>query len=120
MATIDTIDTTDTIATTKLDHPEPVDKQYSEYELETMRDKIEKMDIFYQKHVLSILVNCKTNNEFQTPLSMNENGTYINMSGLPPPILRKLGQYIDYVEKIENTLNGVETQKDECRKLLKK
>lgn len=78
-------------------------------ELEKIQEKIEKMSVFNQIEILKIFHEYKD----EVTLNENKNGILINLTDVPQYIIKKLYEYISYVEKQENQLSTVETQKDE-------
>lgn len=76
-------------------------------ELEKIQEKIEKMSIFNQIEILKIF---HEHND-EVTLNENKNGILINLTDVPEYIIKKLYEYISYVEQQENQLSTVETQK---------
>jgi hypothetical protein len=77
--------------------------------LEGIKKKIESMNKFHQIEILKILSKdlCKINE--------NKSGCYINMSFLSNETLAKIKEYSNYTKKQEETINNMETQKEEFK-----
>ena len=78
--------------------------------LQIIKDRIELMTKQYQLDVARILI--KENNVSHNE---NQNGIFINLSNLSPDIIKKLQQYIGYVDLQESQINNIEQQKDELK-----
>tara|TARA_Y100001935_G_scaffold200479_1_gene168810 strand:- start:179 stop:451 length:273 start_codon:yes stop_codon:yes gene_type:complete len=74
--------------------------------LQLIKTRIESMTIYHQMEILRIFNN---NN---TTLNENNNGTFINLTGLDNSIIEKINKYIKYVDEQEDELNEVENEKD--------
>jgi hypothetical protein len=77
--------------------------------LESVKRTIETMNKFHQIEILKILSKdlCKINE--------NKSGCYINMSFLSIDTLAKIQEYIDYTKIQEDTINDMESQKEEFK-----
>jgi hypothetical protein len=77
--------------------------------LESVKRIIETMNKFHQIEILKILSKdlCKINE--------NKSGCYINMSFLSGETLAKIQEYIDYTKIQEDTINDMESQKEEFK-----
>jgi hypothetical protein len=80
-------------------------------DLNEIKNKIENIQFFHQKEILKIFYDNKC-----SCLSENNNGTFINMSKLPKTVIKKLEDYITYVETQEKDLT---TQQIKCKQLEK-
>jgi hypothetical protein len=79
---------------------------YTESELNYIREVIETMNKFNQVEILRIL--------HKNNITLNENryGVHINLSELKKEIIDELQIYINYVNTQEITLHNVEKQKE--------
>jgi len=79
---------------------------YTESELNYIREVIETMNKFNQVEILRIL--------HKNNITLNENryGVHINLSELKKEIINELQIYINYVNTQEITLHNVEKQKE--------
>lgn len=77
--------------------------------LQHIKETIETMNKTYQLEILKILVN------EACAYSENNNGVFINLTGLDATVIHKLEKYIDFVYKQQNQLELVETQKDHIK-----
>lgn len=77
--------------------------------LEFIKKTIESMNKFHQIEILKILSKdlCKINE--------NKSGCYINMSFLSNETIAKIKEYVDYTKVQEDTINDMETQKEEFK-----
>lgn len=75
---------------------------YDIYYIENIKNQIEKMDKIHHIEILKILKNNKTR------LNENKSGVFINMSFLTKEVINKIIQYLEYVKKQEQYINGVE------------
>ncbi len=85
------------------------------HELDNLKKTIENMSKFNQIEVLRILYGNK-----DVVLNENKYGTHINLSELDNKIVRELKKFVEYVNDQETTLNNVEKQKEEYKKLFVK
>jgi hypothetical protein len=76
-------------------------------EIIDIKDRLENMNKYHQIEVLRIL---KQNSN--VVLNENSNGVFINLTDLDTKIIKKLEDYIRYVENQTNNINVVETQKE--------
>ena len=74
--------------------------------LQLIKTRIESMSNYHQMEILRIF---KDNN---TTLNENNNGTFINLTGLDNSIIEKINKYIQYVDEQEDELNEIENEKD--------
>jgi hypothetical protein len=79
---------------------------YSEGELNFIREVIESMNKFNQIEILRIL------HKHSITLNENRYGVHINLSELKKEIIDDLQNYINYVNTQEITLHQVEKQKE--------
>jgi hypothetical protein len=82
------------------------EEEYTEPELNCIREIIESMNKFNQVEILRIL--------HKRSITLNENryGVHINLSELKKEIIDELQIYINYVNTQEITLHNVEKQKE--------
>ncbi len=83
---------------------------FSVSKLNEVRSSIEKMNKFNQIEVLRILKKLST-----TVLNENNYGIHINLTELPPEVIRELVLYINYVNTQESTLHEFEKEKETCK-----
>jgi hypothetical protein len=78
-----------------------------EFDLETIRQKVESMAKIHQIEILRILKN-------SSGIKINENksGVFINLSFLPTQTIYDIAQYIQYTQVQEKALQTVESQKN--------
>jgi hypothetical protein len=79
---------------------------FNMFQINNIRKTIESMNKFNQIEVLRILKNSKAT------LNENNYGVFINLTNLDYDILKKLDDYIEYVNVQEKNLNNVEKQKE--------
>ncbi len=84
--------------------------EYSPKDLENMCKII---DTFTKEENIKILEIIKLNDN--TPLSENNNGTFIHMEDLSVTTLDKIKTYMDYVLKKEGEINIIEKTKDKIK-----
>lgn len=77
------------------------------YNLNIIRENIEKMNKFNQVEILKILSK-------HSSVMINENkyGVHINLSELDISIIKELSEYVKYVSLQENYINDIEKQKE--------
>jgi len=82
------------------------EEEYTEPELNCIREIIESMNKFNQVEILRIL--------HKRSITLNENryGVHINLSELNKEIIDELQNYIRYVNTQESTLRNVEKKKE--------
>jgi len=73
--------------------------------LKYLRDKIETLTIFHQTEILRILQINKVT------FSENKNGVFVNLTYVSENVIKKINDYIMYVDKQESQLNEVEEKK---------
>jgi hypothetical protein len=73
--------------------------------LKYLRDKIETLTVFHQIEILRILQMNKVT------FSENKNGVFVNLTYVNQDIIKKINDYIVYVDKQELQLNEVEEKK---------
>jgi hypothetical protein len=83
---------------------------YTENELNGLRESIENMNKFNQVEVLRLLSKYK-----DIVLNENKYGTRINLTILNQNVLDELSLYIKYVTTQENNFNVIEQQKEEYK-----
>jgi hypothetical protein len=76
--------------------------------LNTIKEKIEKMDKYHQIEILRILSNCT-----EVTLNENNNGTFINLTELSTETIKELEKYTDYVNEQQKQLKDVEKEKEQ-------
>lgn len=79
--------------------------------LENLKNTIESFTKYHQIGILSIL---KQYNNIV--INENNNGTFINLTELPPDIIAILEKYIGYVLEQKNHLESVEKEKERIEK----
>ena len=79
-------------------------------DLNTIKDKIERLGKNHQLEILSILKNT-----YGVKLNENKNGVFVNMSFLSRETLVELEKYVKYVCDQEKTLNDLEIQKQDFK-----
>jgi len=79
-------------------------------DLNTIKDKIERLSKNHQLEILSILKNTTG-----VKLNENKNGVFVNMSFLSRETLVELEKYVKYVCDQEKTLNDLEIQKQDFK-----
>lgn len=60
-----------------------------------LRNKIEAMNKHQQIEILKIFSNAKPS----VTLNENNNGTFVNLTSLPPHIISKIETYVQYIEE---------------------
>jgi hypothetical protein len=73
--------------------------------LKYLRDKIETLTVFHQIEILRILQMNKVT------FSENKNGVFVNLTYVSQDIIKKINDYIVYVDKQELQLSEVEEKK---------
>jgi ABC-type nickel/cobalt efflux system permease component RcnA len=81
------------------------------YDLNVMREQIEKMSKFNQIEILRVLTRNKV------IVNENKNGIHVNMNQLSTELLNELQTYITYVNTQETYLCNMEKQKQEYENL---
>ena len=75
-------------------------------EIQQLKERIENFSKYHQVEILRILtVKSATINE-------NNNGSFINLTGLDKNIIESLYEYIKYVDTQESSLKVIETEKE--------
>ena len=80
------------------------------FNLETIKSDIENMSKIHHIEILKILKRNST-----VKLNENKSGVYINLSFLSEQTLVELYNYINYIHDQENSLNQLETQKNDFK-----
>jgi len=80
-------------------------------DLETMKNKIEKMGKQQHIEILNIIKNASTS----AKLNENKSGVFINLTYLTKPVLDEINQYIDLVQQQENSIRAFETKHEEFK-----
>ena len=75
-------------------------------DLETLKERVEKMEKLHQIEVLRILQASK-----YAQLSENANGVFINMSDLSPATIEKIRSFSVYVDEQLQNLDEMEEEK---------
>jgi len=77
--------------------------------LEAIKKTIECMNKYHQIEILKILSKnlCKINE--------NKSGVYINLSFVSKETIDEMKEYIEYIKQQEDSINTMETQKDEFK-----
>tara|TARA_Y100000992_G_scaffold302444_1_gene276640 strand:+ start:21897 stop:22217 length:321 start_codon:yes stop_codon:yes gene_type:complete len=77
------------------------------YNLEEIRQKIEKMSKQNHVEILKLL------HEKNIKFTENDNGVFLNLTNLNPEHIELLLKYINHIKNQENILNIIETKKEE-------
>ena len=77
--------------------------------VEAIKKTIESMNKYHQIEILKILSKnlCKINE--------NKSGVYINLSFVSKETIDEMKEYIEYIKQQEDSINTMETQKDEFK-----
>jgi len=86
---------------------------FSTFNLEILKTKIEKMTKIHHIEILKIL---KEDNSIK--LNENKSGVFVNLSFLPKETIVKLYNYVDYIEKQENSISDLESKVDTYKKMI--
>jgi hypothetical protein len=78
--------------------------------LDKIKQQIEKLSIIQQLEILKIL---HQNNDVK--LNENKSGVYVNLSFLPTSAVSSIREYLNYVTDQEQSLNVMETQKEDVK-----
>ena len=89
-----------------------IKNSYSVEQLEILRDKIQNLNNV-ELHHLKILKIFKDNN---CNYSENSNGVFINMNNITDDIIKKINDYIKYIEKQNIKFENYENKKNEYKK----
>jgi hypothetical protein len=76
-------------------------------ELIDIKERVEMMNKHHQIEVLRIL-----RQNSNVVLNENSNGVFVNLTDLNDKVIKKLEDYINYVEKQTNNINVIENQKE--------
>jgi hypothetical protein len=76
--------------------------------LNCLKERIEELSKFHQVEILKLLKS-----DDSITINENKNGIFINMTSLKDSTITQLEDYLKYVNKQEQQLNDIETQKDE-------
>jgi len=76
-------------------------------ELIDIKERVEMMNKHHQIEVLRIL---KQNSD--VVLNENSNGVFVNLTDVDEKVIKKLEEYINYVEKQTSNINVIENQKE--------
>jgi hypothetical protein len=71
-----------------------------------LKDQIESLNKHHQIEILRILKQDKT-----ITLNENNNGVFINITGITEELYNKLNDYIEYVNNQKNNIETIESQK---------
>ena len=85
---------------------------YTIEQLEILRDKIQSIEND-EIHHLEILKILKQSN---VTFSENNNGVFVNMNHLTDDILKKVSDYLVYIEKQNKKFDDIENKKNEFKK----
>lgn len=77
--------------------------------LQIIKDIIEEMNKYQQIEILKILIKNSIS------VSENNNGTFINLSDLSGNIIDELEKYIEFINKQDNQLLNIETEKNNIK-----
>jgi len=80
--------------------------------LNTIKEKIEKMDKYHQVEILRILSNCK-----EVTLNENNNGTFINLTEISNDTIKELEKYTNYVNEQQQQLKDIEKEKEKIEEI---
>jgi len=83
---------------------------YDKHVIESLKNRIEKMDKIHHIEILKIL---KKYNKIR--LNENKSGVFVNMSFLPIEILEEIIKYIEYVNEQEVYINVVEEEQEKLK-----
>lgn len=89
----------------KVEPPSEQSKDVNIDALKYLRDKIETLTVFHQTEILRILQLNKVT------FSENKNGVFVNLTYVSEDVIKKINDYIMYVDKQELQLNEVEEKK---------
>tara|TARA_B100000963_G_scaffold361988_1_gene401684 strand:- start:8221 stop:8514 length:294 start_codon:yes stop_codon:yes gene_type:complete len=89
-----------------------IKNSYSVEQLEVLRDKIQNLNNV-ELHHLKILKIFKDNN---CNYSENSNGVFINMNNITDNIIKKINDYLKYIEKQNIKFENYENIKNEYKK----
>ena len=89
-----------------------IKNSYSVEQLEILRDKIQNLNNV-ELHHLKILKIFKDNN---CNYSENSNGVFINMNNITDDIIKKINDYLKYIEKQNIKFENYENIKNEYKK----
>ena len=72
-----------------------------------LKDKIEQMSKTRHVELARILIH-----EYKIQYDENQNGIFVNMSELTPPIINKMVEFTRYIEQQETDFLQIETEKN--------
>ena len=78
-------------------------------EIVALKDRIELLPKQYHLEIARIIVDTST------PFNENQNGMFVNLSNVSPAVLKKLEQYLEYIELQERELRVDEVQKNDLK-----
>ena len=78
-------------------------------DLNVMKTSIEKMSRINQIEVLKILA------KHSVKINENKCGIFVNMTFLEPEVIKDIESYLEYVNMQEQTLECIESQKEEFK-----
>lgn len=84
--------------------------QITNESLNSIKDKIEKMQKINQIEILKILKKHQN-----IKLNENKSGIFVNLSFLSKEIIEEIEKYVNYVNDQEIVINTFETQKQEFK-----
>ncbi len=76
-----------------------------------LKEKIENMSKHHQVEVLRLLVNAEG-----VHTNENNNGTFINLTGQSPEVIKMLDDYSEYVNEQQSHLSNMEDEKNRIEK----
>jgi hypothetical protein len=74
-----------------------------------LKERLESMSESHQDEILKIFI------ESSIQMSENSNGTFINLSLVPPEIIEKLEKYAEYVDEQTKELESIEYEKEQLK-----
>lgn len=95
---------------TALSYNRVTDIDREEYNLDYIKNSIEKLSKFHQIKILKILKKNPT-----VKLNENKSGVYVNLSFLPQDTILEMREYMNYIRDQECSLNDLESQKEDFK-----
>jgi len=75
--------------------------------LRDLKERIEKMSKHHQIEVLRLLTNTQ-----DVCTNENNNGTFVNLTGQSPEVIKALEDYSEYVDEQQSHLSNIENEKN--------